>query len=79
MDILAVDGYNWGSTHSYSGWKDFDTVFESSYSRITALDNDKPFWIAEVASTEQGGNKAKWIQDMFTSTAFPNLRGYYLV
>ncbi len=73
VDILAVDGYNWGSTRSYSAWKDFDAVFESAYSRITALNNDKPFWIAEVASTEYGGNKAQWIEDMFNSTAFPRL------
>jgi endoglucanase len=73
VDILAVDGYNWGNTKSYSLWKDFDSIFESAYDRITALNADKPFWVAEVASAERGGDKAAWINDMFNTTAFPRL------
>jgi hypothetical protein len=73
VDILAVDGYNWGNTKSYSNWRDFDAIFQTPYERMTALSKDKPFWVAEVASAEHGGDKAKWIRDMFNTTAFPRL------
>lgn len=74
VDVMAVDGYNWGTTRSYSTWKSFETIFRSSYDRITALNSNKPFWVAEVASTEQGGDKSQWIQDMFESIEhFPRL------
>jgi mannan endo-1,4-beta-mannosidase len=74
VDILALDGYNWGNTKPSSGWRGFEAIFTDSYERITKL-GSQPVWFAEVASTEQGGDKAKWIEDMFSTTAFPRLEG----
>ena len=72
VDVLALDGYNWGSTRPYIGWRSFDEVFATGYERITAL-GPQPVWIPEVASTEHGGDKAQWITDMLSSTAFGRL------
>jgi hypothetical protein len=60
VDFVALDGYNWGSTRS-SGWRDFATVFGSSYTALTRM-TTKPIMIAEVASAEAGGSKAAWIR-----------------
>jgi len=72
VDVLALDGYNWGTTRSWSEWMSFEEVFAAPYERIAAL-GDQPIWLAEVASAEQGGDKSAWIEDMFASTAFPRL------
>jgi mannan endo-1,4-beta-mannosidase len=73
VDVLALDGYNWGTTRSYTAWKPFEDIFETPYQRVTAL-GKQPVWLAEVASTEHGGDKATWINEMLNSTAFPRVK-----
>lgn len=72
VDVLALDGYNWGTTRPWSTWQSFDEVFRSGYDRIAAL-GSQSIWFTEVASAEQGGNKGEWIHDMMGSTAFSRL------
>ncbi|MDX6679634.1 MAG: hypothetical protein QOE31_3686 [Solirubrobacteraceae bacterium] len=69
VDVLAVDGYNWGaSTPQFGGWQTFSQVFMPAYNRLRAL-GPQPIWIAEVATTDDGGDKAAWIRDMFARAA----------
>ena len=69
VDVLALDGYNWGSTTpEYGGWQSFEQVFERAYERLTAL-GDQPIWIAEVGSAPEGGDKADWVRNMFETAA----------
>jgi hypothetical protein len=63
VDVLALDGYNWGSLDV---WQTYSQVFGPSYDVLTRLDLQKPVMIAETASTESGGNKAAWITSAFT-------------
>jgi mannan endo-1,4-beta-mannosidase len=72
VDVLALDGYNWGTTRPYTAWKPFEAIFQTPYERVTALGN-QPLWLAEIASTEHGGDKALWIHDMLNSTSFPRI------
>lgn len=73
VDVLALDGYNWGTVRGYIGWQSFEEILEMGYDRITAL-GSQPVWMAETASTEHGGDKGQWVQDMFTaSNRFPQL------
>ncbi len=72
VDVLALDGYNWGSTRSHIGWRSFEDIFAEGYDRIVAL-GPQPFWVAEVASAERGGDKGRWIQEMLASTSFGRL------
>jgi len=66
VDVLALDGYNWGSTFpQYGGWRSFAQIFANGYGRIAAL-GPQPIWIAETASAPEGGDKAAWVHDMFT-------------
>jgi len=66
VDFAGLDGYNWGTTRSWSAWQSFASVFGASYADITAV-SSRPVLIMETASAEQGGDKATWIQDMFTA------------
>jgi beta-mannanase len=69
VDVLALDGYNWGSTMpQYGGWQSFEQVFSKAYDRIAKL-GDQPVWIAEVGSAPEGGDKAKWVRNMFATAA----------
>ncbi|MFO8148654.1 MAG: hypothetical protein R6T93_00005, partial [Trueperaceae bacterium] len=74
VDILALDGYNWGTKRDWSTWTPFQDVFRQGYDRIAAL-GPQPIWFAEIASAEAGGDKSAWITDMFAtaSDAFPRL------
>ena len=76
VDYATLDGYNAGTTQSWSKWRPFADVFASSYSTVAAL-TSKPMFIAETSSVEQGGSKAAWIHDMFAAipTKFPRLTG----
>ncbi len=73
VDVLALDGYNWGTTASWSTWRSFDQIFARPYARITAL-GPQPVWITEVASSSQGGDKAAWVANMLDTSAFPRIQ-----
>lgn len=63
VDWVAIDGYNWGNSHSWSGWANFNGVFRKSYDELTAI-SQKPVMLSEVNSASSGGNKAAWLDDM---------------
>lgn len=65
VDWVGVDGYNWGTTQSWSAWQSFSQVFGSSLSALRQL-TARPIVIGETASTETGGSKAAWISDFFS-------------
>jgi beta-mannanase len=65
VDWLGLDGYNWGTTQSWSSWVDFSGVFTASYNSITKIAPGKPLMLAEVNTTDKGGDKAGWYKDMF--------------
>lgn len=69
VDVLALDGYNWGDARHYIGWRSFAEIFGGPYERLVAL-GDQPVWIAEVASTSLGGDKAGWVREMFATRGF---------
>ena len=63
VDYISIDGYNWGTCQSWSSWQTFSQVFKKAYNALANI--DKPLFIAEISSSELGGNKAEWITDMF--------------
>jgi hypothetical protein len=68
VDWTCTDGYNRGTNPiKPESWRAFSTVFGSTYTTLLSLAPDKPVMIGEVASTEVGGSKAKWIADGFAS------------
>jgi beta-mannanase len=75
VDVLALDGYNWGSSHpEWGGWQSFTQVFKAGYDRLAAL-GEQPIWFAEVGSADRGGDKAAWVRDMWkTARRWPRLK-----
>ena len=80
VDILGLDGYNWGTTRTRNlGWRSFDNVYATQYQRLVALAPRKPVWICEISSADpasagvsrvpvsapSGRSKATWWRDAF--------------
>jgi hypothetical protein len=61
-----------------SGWQPFGSLFGPTYRAITrSITPRKPLMIAETASTELGGSKAQWIDEMLRRELprrFPKVR-----
>jgi beta-mannanase len=64
IDIIALDGYNWGTSSELSIWQSFLEIFDEAYGTVTSI-SSKPVIIAETGCSECGGNKADWINEMF--------------
>ena len=75
VDMVGLDGYNFGTSRAGSTWRNFYEIFSPAYSFVSGVYPNKPIIIAEVASTEIGGNKTNWINDMFISLSkMPKIR-----
>lgn len=78
VDWFGMNGYNWGTSVYWescpcrSTWQSFPEIFDETYHQLVALAN-KPIMIGETASSEKGGNKARWI----TSTLLDQLPNSY--
>jgi beta-mannanase len=76
LDFLALDGYNWGSSRSWSTWQSFEEIFKEGYQILDRLSPDKPMMIAEAGCAEEGGDKGKWMEEVFwgLKKKFPRIR-----
>ncbi len=66
VDVVAMDGYNWGTTHSDSVWTSPADLFGSTLSQVRRIAPGLPIIIGETASAESGGSKADWITTLFS-------------
>lgn len=71
VDWVGLDGYNWGTSKSWSSWQDFHTIFYNSYIKLAEIVPNKPIMIAEINTTNIGGDQASWYQSML-SNEIPN-------
>ncbi|WP_250448198.1 glycoside hydrolase family 26 protein, partial [Actinotalea sp. C106] len=69
VDVVGVDGYNWGTSQSWSSWYTGSEIFAPTLDEVRALAPGKPILITETASTELGGDKATWITELFAYLA----------
>lgn len=82
VDVLGMDGYNWGG--GPSPWQSFSTIFTGMYNILAKLDSTLPIWICEVGSREptvddgapvlKGKSKGTWVTDMFAQTGFGRVK-----
>lgn len=64
VDWIGIDGYNWGTTQSWSQWQAFKYLFRDQVRRAKGLWPSKPIMVAEFASADKGGDKAVWIREL---------------
>ncbi len=64
VDVYGITGYNTGTYYAGETWRSFDEIYSPIYERALKI-NDKPMMITEFACSAIGGDKVKWIEDMF--------------
>lgn len=77
VDWVCMDGYNFGTSQSWSSWQSFGDLFSATYSKLGSIAPQKPIMIGEFASGENGGVKPDWIRDAFMTqipNKFPNVK-----
>lgn len=77
VDVVALDGYNWGTSTSWSGWISPQDLFAPGIAELRVLAPGLPILIAETASSEAGGSKAAWNTDLVSYLAAqPDVMGF---
>ncbi len=75
VDWVGVDGYNWGTSQSWSKWTAFNDILGSVYASYAAM--GKPMMVAETGSVEGGGDKAAWVVALGqTLKTFPAVKAF---
>lgn len=76
VDVVGMTAYNTGTYYSYIGetWKTFKELYNDLYYEyIEAF--SQPLMITEFASSSSGGDKPKWIEDMFSNIySYPGIK-----
>ena len=79
VDWVAIDGYNWGASESWSTWRSADLTFDPMLTRLRAI-TTKPVAITEVGSTTATSAgvdvaaKSAWISRLFAYTQERDIR-----
>ncbi|GGG08222.1 hypothetical protein GCM10007304_22880 [Rhodococcoides trifolii] len=63
VDQVSLDGYNWGTTQSWSSWQSASAIYATGISQMRNIAPGKRIIVAEVSSAEAGGSKSTWIKD----------------
>ncbi len=84
VDVLGLDGFNWGKDSSWGRWRSFRQIFQRQYRKLTALHPRAPVWICEVSSkeprvndgapTSRAHDKASWVQKMLANRSMPRIK-----
>ena len=69
VDVVALDGYNFGTSQSWSSWVQPEALFGPGLQELRALAPGLPVLVAETASAEAGGSKADWVRSLLAYLA----------
>ncbi len=64
VDMISIDGYNFGTAVSGSRWQSFNQIFNEPYARVSRKFPNKPLMIGEIGCATVGGDKVSWMRDM---------------
>lgn len=68
VDVVGLDGYNWGASRPGSRWESLGELFGAARQAVRSV-SGRPIWITEIACAEGGGDKAAWIRDAVETLA----------
>lgn len=64
VDMVSIDGYNFGTATPGSRWQSFREIYERPYAELSRRFPNKPIMIGEIGCATVGGDKVEWIRDM---------------
>ena len=78
VHVFGITGYNTGSYYEKVNgekWRSFDDIYTEIYEKNKDIYGEFPWIITEFSSSSVGGDKEKWISDMFRDLKkFPNIK-----
>lgn len=74
VDIIGLTGYNTGTYYPGEKWREFKAIYDPLYAEYVER-FDLPFIITEFGSNSVGGDKARWLKDMFAHIdSYPRIK-----
>lgn len=64
VDVVGVDGYNWGTARPWSTWVSPEQLFGNTLDALARIAPGKPVVVTEVGSADMGGSKPEWIREL---------------
>lgn len=78
VQLIGITGYNTGTYYKETKnetWREFDEIYDRIQDRMQPYFSEFPWMITEFASSSIGGDKAKWITNMFQQIEnYPNIK-----
>lgn len=75
VDLIGISAYNFGST--IDRWTTVAETLDGALAELRRLAPTKPYLIAQVASSDFGGDRDAWVRELFAHTAAdPNVVGF---
>jgi hypothetical protein len=69
VDVLGLDGYNWGTGGVFK-WRSFSDIYSAQYQRLASLSSTLPVWICEFGSKEPTKNDGAPIDTAHTKSSW---------
>ena len=66
VDIVGITGYNTGTYYEGETWRSFTEIYDPIMARMETQ-YFQPMMITEFSCSSTGGDKAAWIEDMFSA------------
>lgn len=74
VDLIGLSGYNWGTDFPARGWTSVFRTMGQALNEVRSFAPEKPYLVAQVASSTIGGDRDAWLRDMFSLlSADPNV------
>jgi hypothetical protein len=77
VDVVGFSAFNFGAcVASGEGWDTYEEAIEPYMDRMGAMAPEKPIFLAQTGTVEQGGDKGSWLVDTFENLGqVKNFRG----
>ena len=77
VDVVGFSAFNFGAcVASGEGWDTYEEAIEPYMERMEAMAPEKPIFLAQTGTVEQGGDRGEWLKDSFQKLSEePNFRG----
>ncbi|NIM94919.1 MAG: hypothetical protein GTO18_14555 [Anaerolineales bacterium] len=70
VDVVGFSAFNFGACVADGhGWDPYNVVIEPYLDRMRLMAPDKPVFLAQTGTVEQGGDKGEWLKDSFSELA----------
>jgi hypothetical protein len=79
VDVVAVNGYNWGNTQTWSTWRTPAQIFNAPLAAVRKLAPGKAVLVGETGCAPTGGSRPAWLAGLVTALeAIPEVTGFVL-